>query len=210
MGTKDGRTGLRVSTICLGTMTFGFQTDESAAHRIMDIAWDAGVNFLDSSDVYPMGSEDTGTTEEILGTWLARMPRDRVVVATKARGATGDGPNDVGLSRQHILSAVDASLKRLGTDYIDLYQTHFPDDGTPIDETLRALDDLVRWGKVRYIGCSNYQAWQLARAWGERHPGIARTTRPASYNPVREIETNCSRCAGRKGRSSPTPAGGGC
>ena len=138
---RMGRTGLRVSTICLGTMTFGFQTDESAAHRIMDIAWDAGVNFLDSSDVYPMGSEDTGTTEAIVGTWLARMPRDRVVVATKARGATGEGPNDVGLSRQHILSAVDASLERLGTDYIDLYQTHFPDPDTPIDETLKALDD---------------------------------------------------------------------
>ena len=104
-----GRTGLRVSTICLGTMTFGFQTDQPTALRILDTAWEAGVNFLDTSDVYPLGSDDTGTTEEIIGSWLKRMPRDRVVVATKARGATGPGPNDVGLSRKHILSAVDAS-----------------------------------------------------------------------------------------------------
>ncbi len=161
---RMGRTGLRVSTICLGTMTFGFQTDQPTALRILDTAWEAGVNFLDTSDVYPLGSDDTGTTEEIIGSWLKRMPRDRVVVATKARGATGPGPNDVGLSREHILSAVDASLARLGTDYIDLYQTHFPDPDTPIEETMRALEDLVRWGKVRYLGCSNYQAWELAQA----------------------------------------------
>ena len=141
---RMGRTGLRVSTICLGTMTFGFQTDQPTALRILDTAWEAGVNFLDTSDVYPLGSDDTGTTEEIIGSWLKRMPRDRVVVATKARGATGPGPNDVGLSREHILSAVDASLARLGTDYIDLYQTHFPDPATPIEETMRALEDLVR------------------------------------------------------------------
>ena len=188
---RMGRTGLRVSTICLGTMTFGFQTEEQAALRIMDSAWDAGVNFLDTSDVYPMGSEATGTTEDIVGTWLARMPRDRVVLATKCRGATGPGPNDVGLSRQHILSAVDASLKRLGTDYIDLYQTHFPDPDTPIDETLRALDDLVRSGKVRYIGCSNYQAWELARALGtSERLGIARydCDQPRYNILYREIE----------------------
>ena len=188
---RMGRTGLRVSTICLGTMTFGFQTEEAAAHRIMDVAWDAGVNFLDSSDVYPMGSEDTGTTEEIVGTWLARMPRDRVVLATKAWGATGTGPNDRGLSRQHILSAVDASLERLGTDYIDLYQTHFPDPSTPIEETLRALDDLVRWGKVRYIGCSNYQAWELSRALAaSERLGVARydCDQPRYNILFREIE----------------------
>jgi len=188
---RMGRTGLRVSTICLGTMTFGFQTEEQAALRIMDAAWDAGVNFLDSSDVYPLGSDATGATEEIVGTWLARMPRDRVVLATKCRGATGPGPNDVGLSRQHILSAVDASLKRLGTDYIDLYQTHFPDPDTPIDETLRALDDLVRSGKVRYIGCSNYQAWELARALGTSEQlGIARydCDQPRYNILYREIE----------------------
>tara|TARA_Y100000588_G_scaffold385716_1_gene479641 strand:- start:1633 stop:2574 length:942 start_codon:yes stop_codon:yes gene_type:complete len=147
-------------------MTFGFQTDEKAALSIMNTAWDAGVNFLDTADAYPMGSEDTGITEEIVGKWLSKKPRDQVVLATKAWGATGQGPNDRGLSRQHILSAVDQSLKRLGTDYIDLYQTHFPDPETPIEETLQALDDLVRWGKVRYIGCSNYQAWELARALG--------------------------------------------
>ncbi len=202
---RMGRTGLRVSTICLGTMTFGFQTDESAAHRIMDIAWDAGVNFLDSSDVYPMGSEDTGTTEEIVGTWLTRMPRDRVVVATKARGATGEGPNDVGLSRQHILSAVDASLERLGTDYIDLYQTHFPDSDTPIDETLKALDDLVRWGKVRYIGCSNYQAWDWRGRWrrasGWTSPGTTATS-PATTSSTARSRTSCCPCAGQRGSAS--------
>lgn len=188
---RMGRTGLRVSTICLGTMTFGFQTEEPAALRIMDAAWDAGVNFLDTADAYPMGSEETGATEAIVGKWLQRMPREKVVLATKAWGATGSGPNDRGLSRQHILSAVDASLKRLGTDYIDLYQTHFPDESTPIEETLKALDDLVRWGKVRYIGCSNYQAWQLARAIGaSERLGIARydCDQPRYNILFREIE----------------------
>ena len=188
---RMGRTGLRVSTICLGTMTFGFQTEEQAALRIMDAAWDAGVNFLDTADAYPMGSEETGATETIVGKWLQRMPREKVVLATKAWGATGPGPNDRGLSRQHILSAVDASLKRLGTDYIDLYQTHFPDESTPIEETLGALDDLVRWGKVRYIGCSNYQGWQLARAIGaSERLGIARydCDQPRYNILFREIE----------------------
>ncbi|HJN93849.1 MAG TPA: aldo/keto reductase, partial [Dehalococcoidia bacterium] len=163
---RMGRTGLRVSEICLGTMTFGFQTEQAEAFRIMDAARDGGGNFIDTADVYPIGSDDVGTTEEIVGAWLRTQARDSVVLATKCRGAMGPGPNDSGLSRGHILDAVDASLKRLGTDYIDLYQMHFSDTKTPIDETLRALDDVVRSGKVRYIGVSNYRAYELAKALG--------------------------------------------
>jgi len=159
-----GRSGLRVSEVCLGTMTFGFQTGREEAFGVMSAARDAGVTFIDTADVYPLGSPDVGTTEEIVGAWLATQARDSVVLATKCWGATGPGPNDRGLSRAHILHAVDASLRRLGTDYIDLYQVHSPDPRTPIEETMQALDDLVRWGKVRYVGCSNYQAWELARA----------------------------------------------
>ena len=161
-----GRSGLRVSEICLGTITFGLQADKTEAFAILDAAADAGVNFLDTADVYPGGSHDVGITEEIVGEWLQGRPRDSVVVATKCFGAMGPAPNDRGLSRAHILNAVDGSLRRLRTDHLDLYQTHFPDPATPIEETLRAFDDLVRWGKVRYIGASNYAAWELALALG--------------------------------------------
>lgn len=170
-----GRTGLRVSSICLGTMTFGFQTEEADSIKIMDTAWDAGVNFLDTSDAYPLGTNVTGGTEEIVGRWMKSKPRDQVILATKAFAPTGPGAHQRGLSRGHIVRAVDDSLRRLGTDYIDLYQSHFPDPETPIDETMKAFDDLVRWGKVRYVGCSNYQAWQLARAlWVSDKEGISR------------------------------------
>lgn len=179
MKTKSlGRTGLKVSEICLGTMTFGNQADEPTSFRIMDIADQAGVNFFDTADVYPLGGDPdaNGRTEEIVGNWLReRRARDRIVLATKCRGRMGPGPNDEGLSRRHILRACDESLRRLQTDYIDLYQTHAPDPETPIDETLRALDDLVRAGKVRYIGCSNYPAWQLADAlWTSDRYRLAR------------------------------------
>lgn len=173
-----GRIGLRVSEICLGTMTFGNQADEMTAFSIMDVADKAGVTFFDTADVYPLGGdpETHGRTEEIVGRWLReRGARERIVLATKCAGAMGDGPNDKGLSRKHIMSACDASLRRLGTDYIDLYQVHSPDPTTPIDETLGALNDLVRAGKVRYIGCSNFQAWQLAEAlWTSDKLGLAR------------------------------------
>ncbi len=159
-----GQTGLRVSEICLGTMTFGSRTDQDEAHRILNTAFDAGVTFLDSSDAYPAGSEEIGVTESIIGSWLAGQPRDQVIVATKCFVPTGPKPHQRGNSRQHILSAVDESLRRLGTDYIDLYQLHGPDPHTPIAETMQALDDLVRWGKVRYVGASNFRAWQLAMA----------------------------------------------
>jgi aryl-alcohol dehydrogenase (NADP+) len=162
-----GRTGLQVSRICLGTMTFGLQCDEPTAVAILDRAAAGGVTFLDAADVYPVGgSLDTvGRTEEILGRWLAGRRHD-FVVATKCAGVMGARPWDRGLSRKHILDAIDASLRRLSTDYVDLYQLHSPDRETPIDETLRALDDVVRAGKARYVGCSNYLAYQVARAIG--------------------------------------------
>jgi 1-deoxyxylulose-5-phosphate synthase len=162
-----GRTGLPVSRLCLGTMTFGLQCDEKTSVEIMDRAADGGITFLDTADVYPLGGDlsTVGRTEEIIGRWL-RGRRDDFVLATKCFGPMGRRPWDAGNSRRHIMSAVDASLHRLQTDYIDLYQLHFNDPGTPIDETLGALDDLVRSGKVRYVGCSNFLAFQLARALG--------------------------------------------
>ena len=173
---KLGRTGLKVSEICLGTMTFGLQADEDAAFAIMGRASEAGVNFIDTADVYPVpvSMDLVGSTEEIVGKWL-KGKRDNFILATKCRANVGPFPWNSGLSRKHIIEAVEASLKRLQTDYIDLYQAHSPDPETPIEETLRAFDDLVRSGKVRYIGCSNYQAWQLALALGTSEKlGISR------------------------------------
>ncbi len=162
---RMGRTGLKVSEICLGTMTFGNQADEATSHAIMDKAFDAGVFFFDTADAYPLGStpEMVGRTEEIIGRWL-RGRREDIVLATKCRNPMGPRANDTGLSRKHIMDAVDQSLRRLQTDYIDLYQMHAPDPDAPIDETLRALDDLVHSGKVRYIGCSNFPAWEICKA----------------------------------------------
>jgi len=163
-----GRTGLKVSAICMGTMQFGWSTDEPTAHAVMSRAIELGVNFFDTADVYTRWIEGNpgGVAESYIGNWLASgaVRREEVVIATKVRGRMGDGPNDHGLSRAHIMNAVEASLRRLKTDYIDLYQTHSPDRETPLDETLRAMDDLVRAGKVRYIGCSNYPAWLLAKS----------------------------------------------
>jgi 1-deoxyxylulose-5-phosphate synthase len=148
-------------------MTFGLQCDEPASVSILDRAAEGGIDFLDSSDAYPLGGDlpTRGVTEEILGRWL-RGKRDRFIVATKCFAPTGPAPFDAGNSRKHILSAVEASLRRLQTDYIDLYQLHGYDRATPIDETLGALDDLVHQGKVRYIGCSNFLTYQLVRAVG--------------------------------------------
>jgi len=171
-----GRTGLKVSEICLGTMTFGNQCDEPTSRAIMDKACEYGVTFFDTSDVYPIGhtSDTSGRTEEYIGNWL-KGRREQIILATKFCGEMGAGPNDRGGSRKHIFQAVEASLRRLQTDYIDLYQIHFPDFETPLDETLRALDDLVHGGKVRYIGCSNYPAWLLAKAlWTSDKLGLAR------------------------------------
>src|ERR1700757_196349 len=165
--TRLGRTGLPVSRLCLGTMTFGLQSDEPTAVAILDRAANGGIDFLDTSDAYPLGGDlsTRGITEEILGRWL-QGKRDRFILATKCFAPTGPAPFDRGNSRKHILAAVEASLLRLQTDYIDLYQLHGYDPNTPIDETLGALDDLVHSGKVRYIGCSNFLTYQLVRAIG--------------------------------------------
>jgi aryl-alcohol dehydrogenase-like predicted oxidoreductase len=154
-----GSTGIRVSTLCLGAMTFGRETGEDISYKILDKFVDAGGNFIDTADVYSQGLSET-----ILGRWLKQKNRDDYVIATKVRFPMGDGPNDFGLSRKHIISGVDASLKRLQTDYIDLYQVHRWDPDTPLVETLSTLNDLVKSGKVRYIGCSNFKGWHLQKA----------------------------------------------
>ena len=147
-------------------MTFGLQIDEVASRSVLDRAAEGGITFLDTADVYPLGGVDlAGATEDILGRWL-KGKRHQFVIATKCFGRTGPQAWDVGNSRRHILDAVDASLRRLGTDYIDLYQLHGDDPETPLDETLQALNELVQSGKVRYIGCSNFLAYRLARALG--------------------------------------------
>lgn len=155
-----GQTGLKVSRLCLGTVNFPERTAEDEAVAIIHRALDEGINFIDTANVYSQGR-----SEETVGKGL-KGRRHEVVLATKVRGRMGDGPNDVGLSRRQILAAVEQSLRRLQTDYIDLYQLHQPDADTPIEETLSALTDVVRAGKVRYIGTSNFAAWQIAQAHG--------------------------------------------
>ena len=190
--TKLGQTGLTVSRLVLGTMTFGLQTDEETSIKILDTAAEAGINFLDTADVYPLGGglPTAGRTEEIIGRWL-KGKREHFIVATKAVGKVGTAPWDQGSSRKHILDAIDASLRRLGTDYVDLYQLHSDDVSTPLDETLEALDTIVRAGKVRYIGVSNFLAYRLARALGRAD--VRNLTRFVSIQPrynllFREIE----------------------
>lgn len=163
---RMGRTGLQVSALCLGTMTFGWSADEATSFAIMDRALDGGINFFDTADIYShwIKGNQGGESETIIGKWLRGKPRHAVVIATKARGPMWAGANGQGLSRAHLMKAAEDSLRRLGTDYIDLYQAHYPDDETPLDETLAALDQLTRDGKVRYLGVSNYPAWQLMKA----------------------------------------------
>jgi 1-deoxyxylulose-5-phosphate synthase len=189
---RMGRTGLKVSEICLGTMTFGKQCDEATSFAIMDTAVEHGVDFFDTADGYPMGGtfETLGSTETIVGKWLKRR-RDKIILATKCWVPMGRGPNDGGLSRKHIFDAVEGSLRRLQTDYIDLYQAHAPDPETPLDETMRAFDDLTRQGKVRYLGCSNFKAWLLASAlWISDKHELARfdCVQPRYNILFREIE----------------------
>lgn len=154
-----GRTGLKVSELCLGAMTFGRESSEEVSCQMLDRFVEAGGNFIDTANVY-----SHGVSEEILGRWLKGKQRDEFVIATKVRFSMGPGPNNLGLSRKHILSAVEASLQRLNTTYIDLYQVHMWDPGTPLEETLDTLHQLVRSGKVRYLGASNYAGYQLQKA----------------------------------------------
>jgi len=164
---RFGRTGLKVSRLCLGTMTFGYQCDDETSFAIMDAAADAGITFFDTADAYPLGASrgQSGRTEELIGQWLGSR-RDEFIIASKCFFPTGKKPWDMGNSRKNIMRALEASLRRLGTDYVDLYQLHSWDTETPIDETLQALDDVVHSGKVRYVGCSNFLAYQLARSIG--------------------------------------------
>jgi len=155
---KLGRTGLKVSAICLGTMMYGNQVAETESIKIIERAVDAGANFLDTADSYAAGK-----SEEIIGK-AVKGKRHSVVLATKVGFSTGPNINDSGLSRQHIMQGIEDSLRRLNTDYIDIYYAHQPDFETPIEETLRAMDNLVQQGKVRYIACSNFTAWQLCKA----------------------------------------------
>ena len=184
-----GRSGCAVSELCLGTMTFVAETDEAGSHGQLDMFLDAGGTLVDTADVY-----SAGVSEEIIGRWLAARPRDvteRVVIATKGRFATDPGPNGNGLSARHLTRALDASLRRLGVDVIDLYQVHAYDPYTPMDETLRTLDGFAQAGKIRHYGLSNFTGWQLtkavltARALGLREPV---TLQPQYSLIVREIE----------------------
>lgn len=180
-----GRSGLKVSEICLGTMTFGHGADAAESGRMVGTCLDAGVNFFDTADGYSDGEPET-----MLGRAL-RTRRREVVIATKVFNAMGPGPNDSGMSRVHIMNAVEDSLRRLGTDYIDIYYIHHVDVQTPLEEMLRAFDDLTRQGKIRYAACSNYEAWRLMEAlWISDSKGLARF---AAYQPqyslvVRDIE----------------------
>jgi len=181
-----GRTGLKVSELCLGTMQFGWTTDEKNSVEVMDAFVAAGGTFIDTADIYttwgPRDMAGAGESEEIIGRWMkARGNRDRIVLATKVRGKMWEGPDGEGLSRARVIRCCEDSLRRLQTDHVDLYQCHWVDLETPIEETLSALDDLVRAGKIRYIGASNYPAWRLmeAKLQSERH-GYAQF---ASYQP---------------------------
>ena len=164
---KFGRTGLRVSQLCLGTMTFGLQCEEQVSRSIMDAAFEGGVDFFDTADVYPLGGDrqTAGRTEEIVGAW-AKGRRESLIIATKCFGQMGPKPWDQGMSRKHITEAIDASLRRLQTDYVDLYQLHGFDPSCPIDEALDGLDRVVASGKARYVGVSNWMAHRVVRALG--------------------------------------------
>jgi aryl-alcohol dehydrogenase-like predicted oxidoreductase len=199
---KLGRTGLKVAALCLGGNTFGWTTDQAASEAVLDAYCGEGGNFIDTADVYSRWAPGNkgGESEMVLGKWMhAKKNRAAVIIATKVCGPMGPGDNDKGLSRAHIVDAVDASLRRMQTDYIDLYQAHWDDKDTPLDESLRAFDDLVRSGKVRYIGASNYVAFRLTRAlWESDKRALVRyeSIQP-KYNLVyrdeyeRELEPLC-------------------
>jgi len=189
---RFGPTGLHVSRLCLGTMTFGLQCDEKTSFAILDAAAGHGITFLDTADAYPLGGKltDMGRTEEILGKWL-KGRREQFIVATKCSGKVGEAPWQQGTSRKHVMRAIDDSLRRLGTDYVDLYQVHHFDAATPVDETVEAFDAVVKAGKARYVGVSNYHAYRVARALGRAE--ALRLAKPVSVQPrynllFRELE----------------------
>ena len=198
-----GDTGLLVSQLCLGTMTFGEgsgvfkhigNVDQAGADELVKASIDAGINFFDTADIYSAGRSESMLGQSIKNLGIART---QIVLATKVYGRMGLGRNDVGASRGHILDAVEASLRRLQTDHIDLYQIHATDTVTPIEETLRALDDLIRQGKVRYIGVSNWQAWRIATALGvSARLGLARFNTLQAYYSIagRDLERELARC----------------
>jgi aryl-alcohol dehydrogenase-like predicted oxidoreductase len=163
-----GLTGLKVSQLCLGTMQFGWTADDAMSQRVLSAAFEAGINFIDTADIYSRWADGNpgGVAEQIIGRWMKQnsIPREKIILASKLRGNMGGGSEDEGLSRKHILSAVENSLRRLQTDYLDLYQAHWPDPKTPVEETMRAFDELVKQGKVRSVGASNYSAWELMQA----------------------------------------------
>lgn len=182
-----GRTGLKVSELCMGTMQFGWTTDEASSFEVLDAYVESGGNFLDTANVYTGWAADSevGRSETIIGRWMKdRGSRDRMVVATKVRGRMGEGPNDVGLSRKHILDQIEASLTRLQIEYVDLYQAHSDDPTVPLEETLAAFDNLVQRGLVRYVGASNYQAWRLMQAlWiSDKHDLVRYDTLQPPYS----------------------------
>lgn len=191
---KLGRTGLKVSALCLGTMTMGWTSSKEDSFAVLDAFVEAGGSFVDTADVYSFWAEGNpgGVAETWIGEWLTQrdIPRHQLVLATKVRGRMWDGPNGEGLSRSHIMKAVEDSLRRLNTDYIDLYQTHWPDEETPLDETLRTLDDLVHQGKARYLGTSNHPAWLLTKTlWVSDKLGLARyDCLQPHYNMVHRTE----------------------
>jgi aryl-alcohol dehydrogenase-like predicted oxidoreductase len=189
---RFGSTGLHVSRLCLGTMTFGLQCDEKTSFAILDAAAEQGITFLDTADAYPLGDklENMGRTEEILGKWL-KGKREQFVLATKCSGKVGPAAWDQGTSRKHVMHAIDASLKRLGTDYVDLYQVHHFDTTTPVDETVEAFDAVVKAGKARYVGVSNYHAYRVARSLGRSEAlGLAKlvSVQPRYNLLFRQIE----------------------
>jgi aryl-alcohol dehydrogenase-like predicted oxidoreductase len=199
---KLGRTGLKVAPICFGGNVLGWTTDEHRSFDVLDAYVEGGGNFIDTADSYSrwVPGHEGGESETVLGNWMqARSNRAQIVVATKLGNPMGSGPNDRGTSRGRIFRSIEGSLRRLQTDYIDLYQAHIDDRDTPLDETLRALDDLIRQGKVRYIGASNYTAWRLATALGvsEKHGYARYETLQPRYNLAaredyeRELEPLC-------------------
>jgi aryl-alcohol dehydrogenase-like predicted oxidoreductase len=187
----------------MGTMQFGWSLNEADSHRVLSAALDSGINFFDTADIYSKWVEGNpgGVSETIIGSWMKKnkVPRDNIVLATKVRGEMGKGPNDEGLSRVHMMHAVEASLQRLQTDHIDLYQSHWTDEKTPIEETMRAFDDLIGQGKVRYVGASNYAAWELMQAlWAsDTHDLVRYDSLQPHYNLIyreefeRELRAVC-------------------